>query len=76
MADKNITHAQAQALTAAITAPLIALAREVVQWEREQADRHFLATRYGQVCNCADCTGNYKYPAHWSSIARRVLNNA
>ena len=67
---------QTQALTAAITAPVIALARDVVQWEREQADRHFLATRYGQVCNCADCTGNYKYPAHWSSIARRVLNNA
>ena len=71
-----MTDQQRAALSAAMTASIIALAREVVQWEREQADLHFLADRYGQICNCADCTGKYKYPVHWSSIARRVLNNA
>ena len=70
-----MTAEQQAALSAAMKASIIALAREVVQWEREQADRHFLADRYGMVCDCEDCRGTYKYPVHWSSIARRVLNN-
>ena len=68
----NITPTQAQTIAAA----LLAYAREIVEYERQQAERHFVNYKYDRRCNCDDCRGVSKYPAHWSSIARRVLNNA
>ena len=70
------THAATVAAIRPSIAAVLALAREVVAYERAQAERHFENYRMDYVCDCDDCTGRAKYPAHWSAIARRILNNA
>ena len=69
-----MTAEQLAALSAAMKAPLIALANEVRAHERAQTARHF--ANIGMVCDCEDCTKRYKYPVAWYHISRKVLNNA
>ena len=63
---------QTQALTAALKAPVIALANEIRAHELAQAARHFANIGLGQ-CDCEDCTKRYKYPVAWYHLSRKVL---